>query len=134
MVDHFFDQDLVIAFAHDADDGFGSGRPHEKSPLTMNSSLGFRNCGPDLHIVQGLAVFVTHIFQKLWKSVKPVTDFRNGLSLLAHDGQNLKCGDESIACGRVVRQYDMPGLLAADVETLLAHLFEHVAVADLRSH
>ena len=48
--------------------------------------------------------------------------------------QHLQRRDKAVAGGREVGQDDVAGLLAADVEAVLAHVVEHVAVADRRAH
>ena len=45
-------------------------------------------------------------------------------------GEHLEPRDQPVAGGRMVGEDDVPRLLAADVAAALAHLLEHVAVAD----
>ena len=48
--------------------------------------------------------------------------------------QHLQGRHEPVARGGIVGQDDVPGLLAADVEAVLAHVLQHVAVADRGAH
>ena len=48
--------------------------------------------------------------------------------------EHLQRGDDPIAGRHVIVQHDMAGLLAAQIETVLAHMFDHVAVADRRAN
>ena len=52
-----------------------------------------------------------------------------GRPRLLDDGKHLKRRHESVAGGRIVRQDNMPGLFAAEIISILSHMFEHVAVA-----
>ena len=54
--------------------------------------------------------------------------------MLLDHRQHLQRRDQAVAGGRVVRQDDVAGLLAADVVAVLAHVLEHVAVADRGAH
>src|SRR3546814_7057302 len=56
------------------------------------------------------------------------TLFRSaGLDDLAED---LQARDEAVAGGGVIRQDDVPRLLAADIVAVAAHRLQHMAVAD----
>ena len=48
-------------------------------------------------------------------------------------GEHLEPCDQPVAGGRMVGEDDVARLLAADIAAALAHLLEHVAVADRRS-
>ena len=50
-----------------------------------------------------------------------------------HHGQHLQRGQQAIARGREIRQHDVAGLFAADVDALLHHARDDIAVADLRA-
>src|SRR5437588_1996221 len=51
-----------------------------------------------------------------------------------HDAQNLQGRNDAIASGREIAEDHVTALLAAEVQFLLHHLLNHVAVANLRAH
>src|SRR2546426_12415655 len=56
---------------------------------------------------------------------------RTGWPTFLEARQHWQGRDETVAGRGVVRQDDVAGRLPAEIETVLAHLLEHVAVADL---
>ena len=59
--------------------------------------------------------------------------FRHRPAVLLDHGEHLQRRDEAVAGGRIVRHDDVAGLLAAEIEAALAHVLEHIAVADRRA-
>ena len=51
-----------------------------------------------------------------------------------HDAQNLERGDDPVACSGEIPEDDVTALFAAEVEFLLHHFLNHIAVADFRAH
>ena len=60
-----------------------------------------------------------------------MADLAYRLSGAHHFGQHLQGGHQPIAGGREIRHHDMARLLAADIEPVLAHVFDDITVADL---
>ena len=51
-----------------------------------------------------------------------------------HDPQNLKGGDDAVAGSGKIAEDDVTALFAAEVEFLVHHFFDHIAVTDFRAH
>ncbi len=77
-----------------------------------------------------LAALEADVLEDLRQGFEPVADLGHGLVHLENDRQHLKRGDEAVAGRRIVGQDDVARLLTADVETVLAHVLQHIAVAD----
>jgi hypothetical protein len=86
-----------------------------------------------LGIFERLAAAVAHVLEHLRQRLEAVADFRHRL-VLFHHRQHLQRGDKAVAGRGVVGQDDVAGRLAADIVAVLAHVLEHVAVADRRAH
>ena len=80
-----------------------------------------------------MAVLVADVLQDLRQRLEAIADLAHRLAALRHHGEELKRGDQAVAGGREIRQHDMARLLAADIVAVLAHMLDHVAVADRRA-
>ncbi len=86
------------------------------------------------HVVERLAaILVADVLQDLRQRLEPLADLAHRLAALRHHREHLQRGDQAVAGGREIRQHDMARLLAADIVAVLAHLLDHVAVADRRA-
>ena len=89
--------------------------------------------GFHLGVLQRLAVAVAHVLHHLRQRIEAVAHFRHRPAVLLHHREHLQRGDEAVAGRRIVRHDDVAGLLAAEIDAALAHVLEHVAVADRRA-
>ena len=63
-----------------------------------------------------------------------MANLRHRLVQLLDHREHLQRGDEAVAGRRVVGQDDVAGRFAADVVAVLAHVLEHITVADRHAH
>src|SRR4029450_3452152 len=85
-------------------------------------------------IVEGrAAILVAHALQDLWQRLEAIANFADRPPALRDHRQELECGHETVARGREIRQDDMPRLLPPDIVAVLAHMLDHVSVADRRA-
>src|SRR5262245_33403089 len=101
--------------------------------MAVKPVLGISDGAAYLGILQRLTAAVAHIANDLRQRLEPVADLRNWLIPLLDHGKQLQCGDKAITGGRKIRQDDVARLLAANVVTMLAHIFEYIAVANRRA-
>src|SRR5712675_777865 len=134
MVDHFLDQDTVVALAHHPDHRLGAGRTYQQPAVTVEPLFAGVDRRLDVGIVERLAAAIAHVLQNLRQRLEAMTDLRHRAAKFLHHREHLQRRDKTIAGGGVVRQNDVTGRLAADIVAAAQHLFEHIAVADLRAH
>ena len=80
-------------------------------------------------VFQRRALLEAHILQHLRQRLEKMRRLGGGLSFLGQHRQHLQRRDQPVAGGGEVRQDDMAGLFAADIEAALGHFFQHIAVA-----
>ena len=85
-------------------------------------------------ILVRLAVAIAHVLCHLRQRIETMAHHRDRLPELLYHRQHLQGGDKAVARRGVIRQDDVAGRLAAQIVAVLAHLLEHVAVADLGAH
>ena len=102
----------------------------DEAAMAVETLFGVLDGGADIGVFERFAALVADVLEHLRQRVEAVADLGYRLALLLHHRQHLQRGDEAVARGGVVRQDDVAGLLAAEVVAVLAHLLEHVAVAD----
>src|SRR3954468_19581242 len=134
MVDHFLDQDAVVALAHHADHRFGAGGADQQPAMAVEALLALKNRRLDLGGIERLAAAVADVFQDLRQWIEAPAHFRDRAAQFLDHREHLQRRDETVAGGRIVGQDDMAGRLAADIIALRQHLLEHVAVADRRAY
>ncbi len=83
--------------------------------------------------LSGIGAGELAVDQFLRRGIEDVRDLRQLLAGFDHHRQHLQRGDEAVAGGREIRQHDMAGLFAAQVEALFHHPADDIAVADLRA-
>ncbi len=105
-----------------------------RRPWPLRRCLGVLDGGADLGVLERLAALVAHVLHHLRQRLEAVADLRHRLVLLLHHGQHLQRGEQAVAGRGVVGQDDVARRLAADIVAVLAHVLEHVAVADRRAH
>src|SRR5260370_2480778 len=76
MVDHFLDQDAVVALAHDADHGLGAGRADQEPAVAVESIFAVDNRRLHFGIVERLAAAVAHVLQNLRQWIEAMTELR----------------------------------------------------------
>ena len=86
--------------------------------------------GLHLGVLERHVLFVAHVAQHLRQRFEATADLRHRLIELLHHRQYLQRRHQAVAGGGVVREDDVAGGLAAEVVAVLAHMLEHVAVAD----
>src|ERR1700729_3305106 len=101
--------------------------------VAVEAALGAGDGGSYLRMLQRLAAAIAHVPEHLRQRRKTMAHLRHFPVLLLHHSKNLQRGDKAVARGCVVRKNDMAGRLAAQIVTVLAHLLEHIAVADRRA-
>ena len=126
---------LVVAFRHDADHRLGAGRADDQA-AACSPSLAL---APSMHLDDALVVERLAAADSA-RSAASAAPARNALQISRHRlagrddaRQHLQRRDQAVAGRREIRQHDVAGLLAADVEAVLAHVLDDVAVADLRA-
>src|SRR6266481_1694609 len=134
VVDHFLDQDTVVALAHHPDHRLGAGRTYQQPAVTVEPLFAGVDRRLDVGIVERLAAAITHVLQDLRQRLEAMTDRRHRAAKFLHHCEHLQRRDKTIAGGGVVRQNDVTGRLATDIVAAAQHLFENIAVADLRAH
>src|SRR6266566_6670405 len=77
VVDHFLDQETVIALAHHADHGLGAGRAHQQTAMAVEALLAVDDRGFDLGVVERLAAAIAHVLQDLRQRIEAMTDLRH---------------------------------------------------------
>src|SRR5690348_669450 len=132
--DDLLDQQLVIAFAGDADHRLGPRWPHDQPAMAIEALFGRGDRGKHLGVLVRLAALVAHVARDLRQRIEAVAHFRDNLALLLDYCQHLESRDEAIAGRGVVGENDVAGRLAAEIVAVLAHVLEDVAVADRRAH
>src|SRR5712672_937777 len=134
VVDHFLDQDTVVALAHHPDHRFGAGRADQQPAMAVEPLFAGVDRRLDVGIVEWLAAAIAHVLQDLRQRLEAMTDLRHRTAKFLHHREHLQRRDKTIAGGGVVRQNDVTGRLATDIVAAAQHLFENIAVADLRAH
>src|SRR5690606_26586303 len=81
--------------------------------------------------LQRRAARKAHILEYLRHRLELAAHLADRLAGALDAGEHLQRRDESVTGGGKVRQHDMAGLLAADIEAVCAHVLHHVAIADL---
>src|SRR6267378_8308397 len=99
--------------------------------MAVETLLAARNRGAHALMLMGFAIPIADILGDLRQRVEAMANHRNRLADLLDHRQDLQGRDEAVAGRGVVRQDDMARRLAAEIDALLAHLLEHIAVADL---
>ena len=84
-------------------------------------------------MLERLAGLVADVLHHLRQRLEAVANLGYRPALVLHHREHLQGRDQSVAGGGVIRQDHVSRGLAADVEAVLAHIFEHVAVADRRA-
>ena len=130
---HILHETLVIAFGHDANDGFCTGRANDKAPGIPKFRLPVVDRALHAEIIQRLIVFVPHILKDLRQRLEAIAHLADWTAALDDHGQDLQRRDKAITRRREIRQNNMPRLLAAHIVSVLAHMLGDVAVADRRS-
>src|SRR6266702_2242604 len=134
VVDHFLDQDTVVALAHHPDHRLGAGRADQQPAMAVEPLFAGVDRRLDVGIVERLAAAITHVLQDLRQRLEAMTDLRHRAAKFLHHREHLQRRDKTVAGGGVVRQNDVTGRLATDIVAAAQHLFENIAVADLRAH
>src|SRR6516162_3846598 len=129
-VHQLLDQEAVFALAHDADHWLGARRTNDETAVTIETPLRLTDGGANLGGFERLAAAIAHVPQHLRQRIEAVANLRYRLVLLFEHGQHLQRGHKAVAGGGVIRQDDVPGRLAPDIVAVLAHMLEHIAVAD----
>ena len=83
-------------------------------------------------ILKRLAALIAHVREKLRHRLETLAHFADRTARRHDDRQHLQRRDEAVARRYVVGHDDMAGLFAADVEAVLAHVLDDVAVTDRR--
>src|SRR3546814_17542310 len=89
-------------------------------------------CSSDLHagVVERLATLEADVLQQLRHGIEAVEHLAGRCAGLDDLAEDLQARDEAVAGGGVIRQDDVPRLLAADIVAVAAHRLQHMAVAD----
>src|SRR5262245_3082561 len=125
---------LVVALSHDPDHGLGARRADDEAARVAELRLAAIDGAPHRDIVERLAaIFVAHALQDLRQRLEAIANFADRPPALRDYRQELERGHETVARGREIRQDDMARLLAADIVAVLAHMLDHVSVADRRA-
>src|SRR5262245_58636545 len=132
-VHHLLDEPLVIPLAHHPDHRFGARGAYDEAAVAIKAGFGRLDGGPDAGVFERLAALVAHVLEHLRQRIETVPHLRNRQVLPLHHGKQLKGGDAPVAGGGEIGKDDVAGLLAADIEAMLTHVLEHVAVADRRT-
>src|SRR5215813_14458211 len=77
VVDHFLDQDAIVALAHHADHGLGAGGAHQQAAVAVEALLAVDDGRLDLGIVERLAAAVAHVLEDLRQGVEAMADLRH---------------------------------------------------------
>ena len=115
VIDHFLDQDAVVALAHHADHRLGAGGADQQAAVAVEPFLAVDDRGLHLGVVERLAAAVAHVLQDLRQRIEAVADFRDRAAEFLHHSKHLQRSDEAVAGGGVVGQDDVTGRLAAEI-------------------
>src|SRR5436305_13599897 len=74
VIDHFLDQDAVVALAHHANHRFGAGGADQQPVMTVEPLLAIVNRRLDLGGFERLAAAVAHVFQDLRQRIEAAAD------------------------------------------------------------
>src|SRR4029077_2854476 len=77
MIDHFLDQDAVVALAHHADYGLGAGRADQQPAVAVEPLFAGVDGRFDLGIVERFPAAVAYVLQYLRQRIEAVTDLRH---------------------------------------------------------
>ena len=102
-----------------------------RRPLVAEPVAGVFDRRLDRRALQRLAAGEAHVLQELRHRLELAADFADRPVRPLDAGQHLQRRDQPVAGGREIRQHDMAGLFAADIQPMRAHVLDHVAVADL---
>src|SRR5438270_8470103 len=131
VIDQALHEGRVIAFSHHADQWLSTRFADDKTPTALELGFGRGDAFLDAVGLQRLRAPVEpDVLEKLRKRFELAQEFARRRSPFDQCGKHLQTCDEAVPRGRMVRQDDVPRLLAADVAAALAHLLEHVAVAN----
>src|SRR3954470_4292205 len=72
IVDHFLDQDAVIALAHHADDRLGAGGADQGAAVAVEAFLAGIDRRFDVGVVERLAAAVAHVLEDLRQRIEAV--------------------------------------------------------------
>jgi hypothetical protein len=74
------------------------------------------------------------VLQKLRHRIEQMQHFAGRLPAFDELRQYLKRGNRAVACRGMVEKDHMPRLFTTDIDTMLAHFFENIAVTDFGTH
>ena len=121
-IDHRFHLRGILAFGHDADYRLRPRWPDHQPAAIGQFRLGRGDRLLDAVDFQRLAApGIAHVLQQLRQRLEAMQHLARRRARALHLGQDLQRGDQTVARRAVIRQDDVPGLLAADVETCLLY-------------
>ena len=126
------DQRRIVALGHHPDQRLGARLADDQAAAALE--LGFGGGDALAHAV-GLerlgAAVEADVLEQLRQRLELAQQLARRRFGLDQRGKHLQPGDQPVAGRRMIGEDDVARLLAADVAAALAHLLEHIAVADL---
>src|SRR5690606_409646 len=130
LIDDLADEGVIYPLAHDADQRLGSRFPDQQPAFRAKALLTLRDHPLHLLRQQRIGAFEADVFQDLRERIEIVADLADRPSLLDNYREDLQRRDQPIARSAVIGEDNMPRLLAADIEAIFPHMFNHIAIAD----
>ena len=122
-------QFVIQGLSHDPDQGFRARFAYNHPAALAQQLVRLRQGIAHACAFKGIGAIEGNVDQFLWCRLKHPHDTGSGQITGGERLQHLKCRQQAVACGRDVGQDDMAGLFAAQIETMLAHMFADIAIA-----
>ena len=101
-VDQRFDHRQVVAFGHDADEGFGARLADDEAAAAFELALGIGDRGLDRGSFERLATGEADVLQKLRDRFEQMEQLARRLAVIDQRGQHLQPRDQPVAGGRMI--------------------------------
>ena len=131
IVDDDPDQRLVLALRHHPDHRLGPGLADEHAAVVAEPSASSSIASLTLGCSSGWPPLNRTLRSSCGSGSNTRQTWLVGVPALRTTASTCRAAIKSVARGRVIAEDDVPGLLAADVEAVAAHVLDDVAVADL---
>src|SRR5580704_3729617 len=97
VIDHFLDQDAVVALTHHANHRLGARRADQQPAVAVEPLFAGDDCRLDLGVVERLAAAVAHVLEDLRQRIEAMADLRHRAAKFLHHREHLQCRDKTVA-------------------------------------